>query len=183
MSVGHTGFTKDWPTFFRAIKFLITELNCTDFKIDIAVTHVFDITSREFIPNLVQEFRLTEFVKVHYQVSRLEMVGMYQNCDVLVSTSINETFGIATAEAMFCGVPVVATDNGGVNDFINDKNGIKVTIGDFEKIANSILAIKNRELIFQPENVRESVLLKFGTDPFKKRISELYYKTIADYKT
>lgn len=76
---------------------------------------------------------------------------------------------------------MVATDNGGINDFISDKNGIKVPLWDAEAIANSILKIKNGEIKFDKHEVRESVIKKFGTEAFKKRMISLYHSCLNNY--
>jgi len=178
LTVGHTGFTKDWQTFFKAVKYLIDELGCVDFRVIIVVTQTFDKASREFIPFNVSEFQLENWVEVRYQITRDEMSRVFKRASVFVSTSLNETFGIATLEAMFSGVPVVATDNGGINDFLSDVNGIKVNIGDYVAVAHAVLAIKSNSREFKPEMIRDSVMKKFGTDVFRNRLFQLYNGTI-----
>jgi glycosyltransferase involved in cell wall biosynthesis len=92
----------------------------------------------------------------------------------LVSTSIAETFGVAQCEAMMCGVPVIATANGGIDDFISNENGIKIPIQDYEALADAIMKIKNREIVFDKNVVRNSVLNKYGSDAFSKRLKNIY---------
>jgi glycosyltransferase involved in cell wall biosynthesis len=75
---------------------------------------------------------------------------------------------------MFCGIPVVATDNGGINDFISEINGIKVSLQDAEAVANSILKIKNGEIKFDKVQIRNSVMQKFCTVAFKQRMLDVY---------
>lgn len=178
LTIGHTGFTKDWTTFFKSIKYLVDECGCVDFKVLIIVTQTYDRESRAYIPDKIAEYELQNWIDVRYQISREEIAQVFQRANVFVSTSLNETFGIATAESMFSGVPVVATDNGGINDFIADLNGIKVNIGDYKAVADAILKIKSKSVEFKPEIIRDSVLKKFGTDVFKNKLVQLYYDTI-----
>lgn len=180
LTAGHTGFTKDWHTFFKCIHYLVNDLKCKEIKVKIAVTHVFNEESMKFIPNKIAEYNLQSIVEVLNEVPRNKMAELYQNSNVFVSTSLNETFGIATAEAMFCGVPVVATDNGGINDFLNDENGLKVNIGDYKAIAEAILKIKNKTMVFNPSLIRESVLSKFGTEAFRKKLNHFYNQLISN---
>jgi glycosyltransferase involved in cell wall biosynthesis len=178
INIGHTGFTKDWPTFFRAIRYLVRDLGCADIKLILAVTHVFDEESRGYIPMMAAEYGVAQRCEILYQVSHQEVAALYHRSSVMVSTSVNETFGIATCEAMFCGVPVIATANGGIDDILSDASGIKVAIGDHVAIANAIKDIYDGKKRFDPEAIRASVLSRFGTAAFRERLIALYKKTM-----
>jgi glycosyltransferase involved in cell wall biosynthesis len=52
-----------------------------------------------------------------YRPSREELARLYATCDVFVSASWWESFGIPPLEAMACGAPVVMTDSRGVREF------------------------------------------------------------------
>ena len=48
-------------------------------------------------------------------------------CDMLVAPAVNETFGRTLVEAMLCGTPVVAADDGGHKEII--RHGETGTVG------------------------------------------------------
>jgi glycosyltransferase involved in cell wall biosynthesis len=48
---------------------------------------------------------------------RAQLAQSYATCDVFVSASWREGFGLPPLEAMACGVPVVLTDSGGVREY------------------------------------------------------------------
>jgi len=177
-SIGTIGFIKDWVTFFRAIHCLVHEKKLTDIRVVIAVTQVYDKESRDFIPALCQQFAVKEFCEIRYEIPRDQISSLFHDCHVFISTSIRETFGIATCEAAFCGKPVIATMNGGILDIINAENGVLVNISDYQAIADAIVKIKNKELVFDPIAIRNSVLGKFGTAAFKERLASAYIKTM-----
>ena len=58
---------------------------------------------------------------VHYESffrpSTEKLAELYANCDIFVSASWFEGFGLPPLEAMACGAPVVMTDSGGVRDY------------------------------------------------------------------
>lgn len=59
--------------------------------------------------------------------------------DMFVSASWWETFGVAIAEAMALGLPVIATATDGAQDIISDGvDGILVPVGDAQALADSI---------------------------------------------
>jgi glycosyltransferase involved in cell wall biosynthesis len=55
-------------------------------------------------------------------VSEKRLVSLYQNCDIFVSCSSHELFGLAIGEAMSCGKPVVALGVGSVPELVRDGN-------------------------------------------------------------
>ncbi len=89
-----------------------------------------------------------------------EVLKAMQNSDILVSTSKYETFGVALAEALSCGRPVVWTDSGGPRDFLNEKNSVKVVERTPEAVARAIREAYERlkNGYFKPTEIRESIL-------------------------
>ena len=77
-----------------------------------------------------------------------EMGAFYALIDVLVVSSVNSTeaFGLVQVEAMFCGVPVVATDLPGVRVSIQQTHmGIVVPPKNAKDIAEAIIAIVKKK--------------------------------------
>ena len=68
--------------------------------------------------------------------------------DIYVLSSLHEGFGICLLEAMYCGLPIVSTNNGGQTDFlVEGENALMVPIEDSEAIADKILEmLKNKDL-------------------------------------
>ena len=52
-----------------------------------------------------------------------EMSGLYQKTDILISPSIREGFGLSVAEAMSCGLPVVAFNTSSLPELIDHGSG------------------------------------------------------------
>jgi glycosyltransferase involved in cell wall biosynthesis len=62
--------------------------------------------------------------------------------DVAVFPSLYEPFGIVALEAMTARIPVVVSNTGGLGEIIsNRENGLKVTPGDCEALAQAILEL------------------------------------------
>jgi len=71
-----------------------------------------------------------------------DMAGFWRRCDVAVACSdqqLTESFCIAALEAAGCGIPVIATRNGGLQEVVLDgTTGILVPMGDAESIARAL---------------------------------------------
>jgi len=65
--------------------------------------------------------------------------------DVFALTSMHEGFGLVFLEAMHCGLPIVATDEGGQRDILEDgKTGFLVQPGDVAAVAAKIAWLRER---------------------------------------
>jgi glycosyltransferase involved in cell wall biosynthesis len=128
--------------------------------------------------NKIQKLGLGDFVNVIPSASRDKMVKLLQETDVFISTSIAETFGVAICEAMLCGKPVISTKNGGVNDYANDQNSILIPLKDPEALMNAIIKVKQEYTFFDAQNIRNSILVKYGSKAFHQRMSDIYTKVL-----
>ena len=99
------------------------------------------------VPPLVRRHGLTGQVTYTGRVARGELVRLYSRSQVLVSPSLYEGFGLPAAEAMACGLPVVATSAGAFPEVIADgTTGVLVPPRDAPALAGAI-----RDLLSDPE--------------------------------
>jgi len=103
----------------------------------------------DYYKNLAEEverLRLTD--RFRFLGFRDDIPQLMQLIDIFVLPSSEETFSIATIEALASSKPVVATRCGGPEDIITDgKHGFLVPPGNPEKLAEKILElIKNPDL-------------------------------------
>jgi glycosyltransferase involved in cell wall biosynthesis len=104
--------------------------------------------------------------------------------DIFVLPSTEETFSIATVEALASSKPVVATRCGGPEDIITDgKHGFLVPPGNPEKLAEKILElIKNPDLrrAFGEKGlklVKEKFTIESMFDNYKHLYEEAWMQT------
>jgi len=77
-------------------------------------------------------------------VTQDALCRLYNIADVDLVPSRREPFGLVAVEAMACGTPVVATNEGGLPDFVNDSVGGLVPVEDAPALADKILAVLDR---------------------------------------
>lgn len=88
--------------------------------------------------------RLGDSVKVIGAIPQADIASFFSICDVLTLPSINstESFGMVQVEAMFCGVPVVASDLPGVRQPVTLTGmGRIVPPRDAESLAKAVVEV------------------------------------------
>jgi alpha-1,6-mannosyltransferase len=70
--------------------------------------------------------------------AREELARVYASSDIFLSPGRHETFGMATLEAICCGLPVVAIQNSGTSTFVPPDIGVLTREGDADDLARAI---------------------------------------------
>ncbi len=99
----------------------------------------------EPVKQVVARDGLTESVQILGNRPYTELPLWMNACNVLVSTSRYESFGLVLLEALACGTPVVASRVGGIPDLVRDgEQGILVPPGDPSSLARAIAQALDR---------------------------------------
>ena len=100
------------------------------------------------------------------------VAAQLQKADLLFLYSITETFSCVTAEALCCGVPVVASRVGALSELIDDSNGL-LTASDDKALGNALhFALDIRK--WEHEKIAGEVQKKYSFYKVGKQLSELY---------
>ncbi|MBI2011721.1 glycosyltransferase family 4 protein [Candidatus Daviesbacteria bacterium] len=109
------------------------------------------------------------------------MPSVYQASDILVSTSLFESFSLTLLEGAASGLSLIATNQGGANEVIkNGSNGYLINVGDHVLLAKLILKLaKNRSLREKfGKKSREYTLKKPSLDNYTRKIETVYLNLI-----
>ncbi len=92
--------------------------------------------------DLANKLEITRSILWFGAKSQEKAFALYGMMDVVVVPSEFEGFGLSAAEAMGAGLPVVASDVGGLREVVDDGNsGLLVPFGDVGKLSSAILAL------------------------------------------
>ncbi|MCX5712829.1 MAG: GT4 family glycosyltransferase PelF, partial [Candidatus Omnitrophica bacterium] len=115
-----------------------------------------------------------------------DIPSIMNHLDLLVlATTTHEAFGRVVIEAQAAGVPVVATQVGGVVDIIDhDKTGLLVPAADPQAMADAVLKIyKDKELArVLAENAYEKLKEKFNVELMVKNTISVYENALKEFK-
>ncbi|WP_162417433.1 glycosyltransferase [Cyclobacterium roseum] len=107
-------------------------------------------------------------------VPRDQISDVFNQAHLFVSPSIQEPHGIAVREAMMCGLPIVSSANGGVEDSVNSETGLVVPVKRPKEMAAAIINVKKNYSNYHPELIRELAISQCGKKAFLKSMLEFY---------
>jgi glycosyltransferase involved in cell wall biosynthesis len=115
-----------------------------------------------------------ERVEFHGVVPREELRRLMQHAAFYVCASRAETFGVAVAEALACGKPVVSTRCGGPEDFVSDEVGLTVPVDDEGALARAVGALAATASAYDPAVLHAHIEGLVGHDAFRRRMNAVY---------
>jgi len=137
-----------------------------------------NINNQNFLSTLkifIQENKLEECVKIHGPSSNI--VTQISEANIMLNFSDSESLSRITMEALYFGVPIVATNVGGTNEMIVDGwNGILVAPKNIEQMYNGVIQlIESEELRATFSQNGESLLNeKFNIELLTKKMNAIY---------
>lgn len=128
---------------------------------------------RRELEKIIQEENLEQkvYLKGHRRLE--EIAEEYNKGDLFVLASHSETYGKAYIEAMICGLPVITTNNGGSEHFIEEFNGAIANVKDINDLANKLELMYNNRHKFN-----KKIISEYANENFSEKASILELKKI-----
>ena len=109
---------------------------------------------------LAEKLGVADRAKFMGQIGHADMPVMLRACDIFIRPSRSEGMGNSFVEAMAAGIPVIATQEGGIADFLFDRNlnpDKEPTGWAVRKDAPEDIAAAVQDIIANPERVQSVV--------------------------
>lgn len=119
------------------------------------------------LPNNIIGIKRTENPK--------ELAAFYSAADIFINFSVEETFGLTTAEALSCGTPVIVYDTTACPELVNRDTGFIVKKQDISGVLEKIMEVK-----LKPNRYYSSACRKRAISLFNK--SDRYMEYLELYK-
>jgi glycosyltransferase involved in cell wall biosynthesis len=174
-SIASTSLRKNIPLFISLIELIKNENKVVkEFKVKLVLAEVPDGINIEQIKCLIEKNGLDDIIELKYNLPQKDILEIYKETDLYVSTSGLETFGMTIAEALSMDIPTVAIKNGASEDFIQLDSGSVFLETEIHDMAQKIIMHINGEITSKESH--EYIKSNFGKDAF-------YTKLMSGYKS
>jgi putative colanic acid biosynthesis glycosyltransferase len=112
--------------------------------------------------------------------SRATLVEWYNVADVFLNLSVEETFGLTTAESMACGTPVIVYNKTASPELVREGAGFVVSAGDNSGLVNAIQNIKRSGKSAYSAACREHAVSKFNVHDRFNEYFDLYGEIVGN---
>lgn len=137
-------------------------------------------------PEVATARQLARQMKIEKDVLFLDKQRYIENylplADLFLLPSAHESFGLAALEAMSCGVPVIATEIGGIGEVVtHGEDGMLCHVGDYPCMGAEALKILTNPTYHthMREAARQKALTKFRPETITPQYEALYREVLG----
>lgn len=107
-------------------------------------------------------------------VSYQQVASEMQESDCLILFSNIENSPCVIGEALCCGLPVIATNVGGIPELVNSENGILVNAGNEDDLLSAMKAMFANANKYDRKKIAEDATAKFSYSVIGKELDDIY---------
>jgi len=130
----------------------------------------------------ISKMKIEEHVEFCGFLKREEIYSILKKSDLFLSLSRVETFGLAIAEAISCGIPVITTNVSGPNDYFNDDLGVIFNYNNELDAWEALREYLSRKNTFDRHKIRFHANNLFSFKKIGKDWLKLYKRTLQNEK-
>ncbi len=112
------------------------------------------------------------------RIAPADVPGLLRSVNVMVVSSHYETFGLAAAEALMCGTPVVATRCGGPECIVKDGDGLLVPPKEPKTLAKALVRMVDLLPTMNPEVISQRAQHRFSADVVGRQLEAVYARLV-----
>lgn len=117
---------------------------------------------------------LDKFVFLYPELTNDMVAIEMQKSDVFLMFSNVEGLPCAILEAMSVGLPIIATETGGMSDWVTPETGILINIGDEAGLVEAMNSMIDNYLKYDPLVIRSRIIEKCSVETIGKSITAVY---------
>jgi glycosyltransferase involved in cell wall biosynthesis len=123
---------------------------------------------------LVQTLGIEKFIRFHHHLPIEEVAKQMQQADIFVLFSRFEGLPCVILEAMSAGLPVVATETGGISDWVTEGSGRLVNSEDEAALVENLDFMMTHLHQFNPELIRKKIVETCSYNAVGQAIVNIY---------
>jgi len=128
---------------------------------------------RSMLEQKVSTLGIADMVTFHGVLGKVDLAKLMQQSDFALTSSLGETFGVAVAEGLACGLPTVATKVGALPELIDESCGLLVKAGDPASLAAGIIALTDNLASYDRSAIGALIAAKLSHEAVSDRFIQI----------
>lgn len=163
--VGH--FLRDFDTLRAVIRIMNLRSN--------QIKHTVITWKRNFV-----HFEVLKNITLRTGLNDKELLRYYQNATVLLQPMENCTANNSVLEGLACGLPIVATDVGGIRDYVDESCAILVPPHEPEMMAEEVIGLlEDRSRLEKMSDNSRKRALEFSWPKIAEKMKDVYKEILG----
>ena len=108
-----------------------------------------------------------------------QLRDLYASANLFINFSVEETFGLTTAEALACGTPAIVYNTTACPEVIDSQTGFVIEQGNLDVILDIIDVVKIKGKLFYQDKCRKRILELFNINDKLSEYLKLYQNTLG----
>jgi glycosyltransferase involved in cell wall biosynthesis len=135
---------------------------------------------RKILEKFIKKNDLKNFVKILGEIEREKVFSILKNSDIFVLTSNWEGIPRSILEAMSFGLPIIASEVGGIKELINSKCGILIKKGNINELKLALEKLLNNSSLRKKmgKNALIRIQKKFSLKRMLEKTYQLYQEIL-----
>lgn len=155
-------------------------------NIDFEAYFIGSISDSEYsekVLRLIKMNNLEKCIRIGVSIDDPALIDCYLSCDIFVLPSTMETFPLVILEAMYAGLPVVATSVGGIPDIVKDGvNGFLIPPNNSQELYEKCLQLlRDDDLRSQIRNRNKETAKNYTWNKIASSTYNLYQHLMKKY--
>lgn len=172
LCVGSLYPVKDFSTAIRAFGRIRDEFDSAKLKI------IGGGPLQNQLEDEIRGLNLSDRVELLGACDKATVLQEIDKCSALIVTSHTETFGVAAAEALFRGRPVISSLCGGPDEFLTDRNSLRFSVGNDLELASTLIDFSKGNK-FHYQRIREEAIQLLGSATYRSRLLATYSQILS----
>lgn len=137
---------------------------------------------RASLQEAIEKYGLQNNIKLIGRKNKDEIIKRLNESTMYVSSSRSENFSVSIIEALSAGLPVVATECGGIKECLNEKNGLLAPVENACELANAILSMNNNIKKYDRKYISDDCRSRFSPNVIARKLTSIFEDVIKNSK-
>jgi glycosyltransferase involved in cell wall biosynthesis len=122
----------------------------------------------------VRRLGLSDAVTFHGLLPKARVADFMRGADLLVAPSRYDNLPCVVAEALVSGLPVLSTRTGGIPEMVGDNDGLLVSPGEVDALAEGLDQAISRLAVFDRAGIAERAITRYGLASVGSELDAVY---------